>query len=241
MAQAGVTRGRWRRLAPLAALALLAAGLAFAFGDALSFEALAANRAALEGWRDANYALAVAAFLAIYAVATAVALPGAVWLTLAGGFLFGTVAAAALVVAAATAGATALFLATRTGLGDALRGRAGGFLDRMAAGLRENEAGYLLAMRLAPVVPFFVANLAPALLGARLSTFVWTTFVGIIPGAAVYASVGAGLGAVIDRGEMPDLGAIFAWPVLGPLLGLAALALLPAALKALRRPRAETR
>lgn len=241
MAREPTARGGWRRLAPLAALALLAAALALAFDDALSFEALAANRAALEGWRDANYPLAAAAFMAVYALATAVALPGAIWLTLAGGFLFGTVMAAALVVTAATAGATALFLVARTSLGDGLRGRAGGFLDRVAAGLRENEAGYLLAMRLVPAVPFFVANLAPALLGARLTTFVWTTFLGIIPGAAVYASVGAGLGAVIDRGETPDLGAIFAWPVLGPLLGLAALALLPAALKALRRPRTETR
>jgi uncharacterized membrane protein YdjX (TVP38/TMEM64 family) len=232
-------RGRWRRLAPVAALAAAAGAAVWAFGDALSFEALAENRAALEGWRDANWPLAAAAFMAVYAVAAAVAMPGALWLTVGGGFLFGTLAATPMVAVAATAGATALFLAARAGLADALRGRAGGFLDRMAAGLRENEAGYLLAVRLLPVVPFFVANLAPALLGARLRTFVWTTFLGVIPGVAVYASVGAGLGAVIDRGERPDLGVIFDWPVLGPLLGLGALALAPAVAKALRgRPEA---
>ncbi len=224
----------WRRALPLAGLAAAAALAALLLGDRLSFAALAENRAALEAWRDANWPLAAALFMAAYAAAVAVSLPGAVWLTLGGGFLFGTVPAAAMVVVAATAGATALFLAVRAGLGGALRGRAGGFLDRVAAGLRENEAGYLLAMRLVPAIPFFVANLAPALLGARLSTFVWTTFLGIIPGAAVYASVGAGLGAVMARGETPDLDVIFDWPVLGPLLGLAALALLPAVWKALR-------
>jgi uncharacterized membrane protein YdjX (TVP38/TMEM64 family) len=86
-------------------------------------------------------------------------------------------------------------------------------------------------MRLVPIVPFFVANLAPAFLGARTFTYAWTTFVGIIPGTVVYISVGAGLGKQISRGEAPDLGVIFEWHIIGPLLGLAALASLPLFLK----------
>jgi uncharacterized membrane protein YdjX (TVP38/TMEM64 family) len=87
---------------------------------------------------------------------------------------------------------------------------------------------------LIPVVPFFVANLVPALVGVALLPFAVTTFLGIIPGALVYTSVGAGLGEVLDRGETPDLGIIFTPAILLPILGLAALAALPIVLKALR-------
>jgi uncharacterized membrane protein YdjX (TVP38/TMEM64 family) len=103
----------------------------------------------------------------------------------------------------------------------------------MERGFREGEASYLLVMRLVPAVPFFVANVAPAFLGARLSTFVWTTFLGIVPGTVVFISVGAGLGEQLERGERPDLGVIFEPHILGPLLGLAALAALPLVLKRL--------
>jgi uncharacterized membrane protein YdjX (TVP38/TMEM64 family) len=224
----------WRRAAPLIALAVGAAAAIWAFGDLLSFEALEANRERLLAWRDANYWGAALSYAAIYALAVAFSVPGAVWLTLAGGFLFGTVAATIIVVIAATIGATAIFLAAKTGLGDALRARASGWIRRLEDGFQANAASYLLALRLAPVAPFFVVNIAPAFFGVRTWTFVWTTFLGIIPGAAVYASVGAGLGAVFAAGERPDLGVLFDWPVLGPLLGLAALALIPVAVRAIR-------
>ena len=94
------------------------------------------------------------------------------------------------------------------------------------------QVSYLLIMRLIPVVPFFAANLAPAFLGARTWTFLWTTLVGIIPGTVVYISIGAGLGEQLSRGVAPDLGVIFEWHILGPLLGLALLAALPLILKA---------
>jgi uncharacterized membrane protein YdjX (TVP38/TMEM64 family) len=90
-------------------------------------------------------------------------------------------------------------------------------------------------MRLVPVVPFFVANLIPAFVGVGLGKYVVTTFLGILPGGIVYTWVGAGLGEVFARGETPDLGLIFEPYVLGPILGLAALALLPVLLKRLRK------
>lgn len=229
---------RLRRLAPLIALALAGAAAFWAFGDVLSFEALERNRAALIAWRDASYPLAALSFVAVYALAVAVSLPGAIWLTLGGGFLFGTLAGGALTVAGATLGASAIFLAARTGLGDMLRARADGWLGRFESGVRENAVGFMLAMRLAPVVPFFVANLAPAFLGVPFLTYLWTTFVGIIPATFVYASVGAGLGELFALGEKPDLGVIFRPEVLGPLLGLAALSLLPALVRRFRRGRA---
>lgn len=224
-----------RRAAPLIALLVAAVAAALLLGDALSFETLEARRHALRAWADANALLAGAAFVAAYAAAVAVSAPGALWFTISGGLIFGLALGAALSVTGATLGAVAIFLAARSGLGDALRARAGGWVARLSAGFQRNEVEFMLALRLAPVAPFFIVNLVPAFLGVSLRTFTWTTFVGIIPGAVVYASIGAGLDAVIARGERPDLGVIFSWPVLGPLLGLAALSLAPAVWRAVRR------
>lgn len=224
-----------RRAAPLLILLVGAIAAGVLLGDRLSFSALEQNREALLAWRDANYPLAVAGFILAYALAVAFSVPGAVWFTLAGGFLFGTVGATVIVVVAATLGATGIFVAARTGLGEPLRARAGGWLRKLEKGVGENAVSFMLTMRLVPAVPFFVANLAPAFLGVPLGTYVWTTAVGIIPGTAVFASVGAGLGTVFAQGGSPDLGIIFSWPVLGPLLGLAALSALPTVVKLVRR------
>jgi uncharacterized membrane protein YdjX (TVP38/TMEM64 family) len=227
------TKPGWLRFLPVAVIALGALA-AIVFGrDFLSFSALAENYQALTAWRDANFVLAVVAFMALYVVVVAFSVPGASWLTLTGGFLFGVVIGSLMIVPAATLGAVLIFLAARTAIGDALRARAGNWIARMEKGFQEGEISYLLIMRLVPAVPFFVANLAPAFLRARTWTFIWTTFVGIIPGTVVYISIGAGLGEQLERGEQPDLGIIFEPHVLGPLLGLAALAALPLILKRL--------
>ena len=227
----------WRRWAAPACLLLAAVAAWWGLGDRLSFQALADNREALIAWRDAAPLRAGLVYVAIYAAAVAVSLPGALILTLTGGFLFGLFAGAGLTAVAATLGATAIFLAARSAFGARLeaklKGR-GGFMARLRRGAETNQISVLLIMRLVPAVPFFLANLAPAFLGVRLRTYMWTTFVGILPGTAVYTWVGAGLGEVFDRGEAPDLGIIFTWPILGPLAGLSLLAALPMVLRALR-------
>jgi uncharacterized membrane protein YdjX (TVP38/TMEM64 family) len=228
-------RASRRRFIPLALLLVGAVAGVALFGDRLSFEALEAHREALLAWRDANPLRAAGIFVAVYVALVAFSIPGAIWMTLAGGFLFGVAQGSALIVIAATLGATLIFLAARTGLGPALRARVEGWLGRFGQGVRDNEVSFMLTMRLIPAVPFFIANLAPAFLGVSLRTYVWTTLVGIAPATIVYASVGAGLGAVFARGERPDLGVIFSAPVLLPLLGLAALAALPAIVRAVRR------
>ena len=101
--------------------------------------------------------------------------------------------------------------------------------------MRENENSYLFLMRLVPAIPFFVANLAPALMGVKLRNYLLTTFFGIMPGTVVYTWVGAGLGEVFARGEKPDRGILFEWQVLGPILALCVLAALPILLKKLRK------
>jgi len=226
-----------RKLPLLAILAVAVAG-AVLLRDQLSFQALADHRDALIGFRDANYVGTALVFVAAYVLIVAFSLPGATIATLAGGFLFGVFPGVLFNVSAATLGAVAIFLAARWGLGDQLAARidaSEGRIKRLREGLRDNELSVLFLIRLVPAVPFFVANLLPALVGVQLNRFAFTTFFGIIPGALVYTWVGAGLGTVFARGETPDLGIIFEPQILGPLLALAALAALPIVVKAFRK------
>ncbi|MFN4099597.1 MAG: TVP38/TMEM64 family protein [Pararhodobacter sp.] len=225
---------RWLPLALILAGAVL--GIVF-LRDWLSFQALAEHRETLLAWRDANPLTAPALFILAYVLVVAFSIPGAIWVTLTGGFLFGLFPGALYNVTGSTLGAVALFLAVRAGLGERLQARidaSDGRVKRISDGIRENEVPMLLSMRLIPALPFFVANLIPAFLGVGVWRFAWTTFVGIIPGGLIYTSVGAGLGEVFARGEQPDLGIIFTPSVLLPLLGLAALSLLPIVLKRFR-------
>lgn len=226
-----------RRLVPIFAIGAGAVLGWWFLRDALTFQALADNRGALIAFRDANYVVTAAAFIAIYVAIVAFSLPGATIATLTGGFLFATFPGALFNVLGATIGATALFLAARWGFGEKLAARmdgAEGTVGRIKTGIDENQWSMLFLIRLVPAVPFFVANIVPALVNVPLYRFVVSTFLGIIPGAVVYTSVGAGLGQVFARGETPDLGIIFEPQILLPLLGLAALALVPVILKALR-------
>lgn len=233
----GPTHGLLRKLPFLAILGVAAVG-AFVLRDHLSFAALAEHRQALIALRDAHFALTAAGFVLAYALIVAFSLPGATVATLAGGFLFGLFPGVLFNVSAATLGAVGIFLAARAGFGAGFAARMqdrGGAVARLQAGLRDNEWSVLFLMRLVPVVPFFIANLVPAFLGVSLYRFAVSTFLGIIPGGLVYTSVGSGLGEVFARGETPDLGLIFSPHILGPILGLAALAALPMVIKALRR------
>ena len=228
-------------LARLFPLLILAAGLAaffiFDLGRYLSFEALRDNREVLSEWVAANGTWAIATFIGIYIAVVAFSLPGGAIMSLTGGFLFGWLAGTVYIVIGATIGATLVFLAAKTALGDYLRSRAGSAVKKMEAGFQKNAFSYMLFLRLIPAFPFFLVNLVPAFLGVRLSTYTIATFIGIIPGAAVYASVGNGLGAIFDRGETPDLGIIFEPQILLPIVGLAVLSLLPVFYNALKSGR----
>ena len=227
----------WLRRLPI--LLILGAAIlgAVALRDELSFEALARHREALLAFRDAQYLWSVLIFLLAYVALVALSLPGGTVATLTGGFLFGLFPGVLYNVAAAGTGAILVFLAARIGFGAALARKldaAGGKAARLQESLRANEWSILFLMRLVPLVPFFIANLIPAFVGTSLPRFAVSTYLGIIPGALVFTSVGAGLGEVFARGAAPDLGVIFTPPVLLPLLGLAALAALPMLLRAVR-------
>jgi uncharacterized membrane protein YdjX (TVP38/TMEM64 family) len=226
-----------RQLPFLAILAVALVGAAF-LRPYLGFEALAQHREALVGLVTTHYLFAALGFVAAYIVIVALSLPGATVATLTGGFLFGLFPGVLFNLTGATLGAILIFLAARMGLGERLAARIDatpGAVQRLKRGIDENQWSVLFLMRLVPVVPFFVANVLPALLNVPLRRFAITTALGIVPGGLVYTSVGAGLGEVLAAGEQPDLGVIFEPHILGPLLGLAALAALPMVIKMFRR------
>ncbi|MDF1804425.1 TVP38/TMEM64 family protein [Thalassovita sp.] len=222
---------------PLAVILAVALLGGYLLRDYLSFEALRDNRQALLAFRDANYGVTVLAFVAIYVVIVAFSLPGATVATLTGGFLFATFPGVLFNVTAATIGAVVIFTAARWGLGERLAAKmenSQGAVKKIKDGIDENQWSMLFLIRLVPAVPFFVANLVPALVGVPVTRFAVSTFLGIIPGGLVFTSVGAGLGEVFERGETPDLGIIFEPQILLPILGLCALAALPIVIKAVR-------
>jgi uncharacterized membrane protein YdjX (TVP38/TMEM64 family) len=190
--------GRWRYL-PLGIVALAVAAV-FATGTHryLGFEALVEHRGRLQAFVAAHEAKALLVYMAVYVTAVTLSVPGAVFLTLLGGFLFGWLVGGAAAAVAATIGATGLYLVARTSIGDALLHRAGSRVQRLAAGFREDAFSYLLFLRFLPVVPFWITNLASALFGVPLKTFFLATQIGVIPATYAFAVAGSGLDSVLD-------------------------------------------
>lgn len=227
----------WARVALLPAL--IALGFALVMGlhldRYLTFDALAANRLWLLSQVKQTPELVALAFVAVYVAATTLSLPGSSILTMSAGFLFGLYLGTAIAVISATVGATLLFLIARSSFGEFLRDRAPGALQTLKDGFRKGAFNYLVSLRLVPLFPFWLINLAAAFLDVPPRTFIVGTFLGIIPGAAVYASVGNGLGRILDQGRNPDLGILLSPNILIPLLALAALSLVPIGYRNLRR------
>jgi uncharacterized membrane protein YdjX (TVP38/TMEM64 family) len=225
------------RVFPIAVILLVALAGAFTLQDALSFDALRENREALLAFRDQNMGTMALLFVVAYVGIVAFSLPGAAVASVTGGFLFGLAGGAVLNVGSATAGACLIFLAARWGLGAWLTERieaSEGRVQAMQQALRENEVEVLFLMRLIPAVPFFAANLLPALVGVKFRNFALTTALGIIPGGIVFTWIGVGLGEVFDRGEDPDLSLLWEPHVIGPVIGLCLLAAMPILIKSLR-------
>ncbi len=240
------------KLIPLFVL-LAAAALAFAFGwhRALSLEALIARRAELDGFVKSNFPAALLAYLAVYIAAVATSLPGAVFLTIAGGVLFGWLVGGIAAAFGATAGATLIFLLARNALHDFVRRRLGARLSALLDGFRADAFSYLLFLRLVPIFPFFLVNIAPALAGVRLPVFVAATAIGILPGTCAFALFGAGIDSVVagqqdsyqaclaagrsDCRLRFDLGVVLTPQLIAALCALGVAALIPVAVKHWRR------
>ena len=226
----------WRRLLPVAVIVgALIAFFATGANEYLSLDALRENQAALDAWISARFAVALLLFVLAYAALVAISFPGASFLTIAGGFLFGLWAGTAGVVIGATAGAVLLYLAARTVFGDSLRSKAGGFVEKMRRGFEEDELSYMFILRLVPLFPFWAVNIAGGIIGVSLRNYTLGTALGIIPGSFVYVSIGNGIAAgVADSGDL-SLIALLAKPeIILPMVGLIVLALIPVAYKRLR-------
>jgi uncharacterized membrane protein YdjX (TVP38/TMEM64 family) len=216
----------------LGVLALLLVLRATGLADHLSLATLATHREALGTFVAANLPLAALAYVGIYALAVAFSFPGAVFLTLAGGFLFGAAGGTALTVVGATIGATLVFLFARRLFGADALDRLGPKARALGEGIRRNATSYLLVLRLVPLFPFFLVNLVPAFVGVRLLPYVVTTALGILPGTAVFSLAGAGLGDVLEMGGAFDPRAVLTPQILAALVGLAVLSLAAIPLKA---------
>lgn len=218
------------RFLPLAVLVLaLAAFVASGLANHLNWATLARHHAWLAAAIAQHPIEAIVLYVALYAAATALSLPEAAVLTVAGGLLFGTWLGGVLAIVGSTIGAVILFAAARSAFAGWMEKRAGPRISRLRAALHRNGFLYLLAIRLVPLFPFWLVNLSAALAGMRLLPYVGATFLGIIPATLVYAAIGSGISGVLAEGRRPDLTAVFSPAILGPLLALAALALLPIA------------
>jgi len=220
------------KIAVLAALVLgVAAFFYFDLWAFLSFEYLKQNRDRLLDYTHANYATAVLIFIGVYIAQTAFSLPGGLILTLAGGFLFGSALGTLFVNIGATTGATLAFLAARYVLRDWVERRFGGKLEAIQSGFEQNAASYLLTLRLIPLFPFFLVNLAAGITRVKTGVYVAATALGIIPGSFVYAYAGRQLGGIDSPAEIASPRVLLAFVFLGVL------ALAPVAYKKLKARR----
>jgi uncharacterized membrane protein YdjX (TVP38/TMEM64 family) len=187
----------------------------------LTLEALKAHREALDTFYAEHRLLTVFVFMALYIVQTALALPGAIIFSLSAGILFGTFMGTVYAVTAATAGAVLAFLVTRYLFHQTVQKKFGPQLDKLNARLEKDGLHYLLFLRLVPVFPFFLINLAAALTRLPLRTFVLGTLIGIIPGGFAFVNAGASLATINHVGDIASP------RVLGALAFLGIFALVP--------------
>lgn len=193
------TKGSWTRWLPLMVIGgLMAFVFAMGWHQYLSFKTIGLNYEALRTFIEGNLLVAMLLYALLYIGVVALSLPGGLIMTLAGGLLFGWQIGAPLTVLAATIGATIIFLVAKTSFGETLASKAGPWIGKLREGFQENALSYLLFLRLVPAFPFVVVNLAPALLGVPLRTYVFGTLIGIIPGTTAYSIAGAGLGSIVE-------------------------------------------
>jgi uncharacterized membrane protein YdjX (TVP38/TMEM64 family) len=225
--------GRRVRWAPLAAVIVaLALGYVFGLHEYLSLAALRRYQETLAGFVEQNPVLAPLCYVLVYAAAVTLSFPGASFLTIAGGFMFGSVLGTMLAVVAATFGASLIFLIARTSLGELLAEKAGQRIQRLRHGFQEEGFSYLLFLRLVPLFPFWLVNLAAALFGMRIVPYVAATAIGIVPGTFVYSYFGQGLRSALGSGGSPaSIQLLFGLALLGVL------ALIPVAVRRWRRGR----
>ncbi len=229
----------WKRYLPLAVLlSVLAAFFVLRSTghlDFLSLDALKDNQAKLHAWVDNNFLTVYAAYFAIYVLVAACSLPFALLMSLTGGFLFGVVWGGVAIIFAATLGATAVFLATRSAFGDFFLQRAGNKIKKLEQGFQKDVVNYMLFLRFVPVFPFFLINIAAAVFRVPLRVFFLTTLFGVAPGSFIFALSGSSLNDIFAAGQNFSPETILTPKVIGALVGLSLLSLLPILYRKLKK------
>ncbi|MCH9613132.1 MAG: hypothetical protein S4CHLAM102_16380 [Chlamydiia bacterium] len=204
-------------------------GLFILFGgyEYIWFEKLKTQHLYWKAYAENHPIKAVFGYMGGYILIITLMIPGAFLLSLLGGFIFPFPFSSCIVVCSATIGAALLFLATRYAFGSMLRNRGGERLQRIGKEIEERGAHYLLFLRLVPIFPFWLINIAPAFFTVRTWTFIWTTFVGIIPGTLMITYIGRRLGEVLSRDEGITFWGILNLPLILALIALGILSLLP--------------
>jgi uncharacterized membrane protein YdjX (TVP38/TMEM64 family) len=219
-------------------IALIALGFAIVLANGwhryLTLDQLSLHYVELDAFVKAHQALSLLLFIAFYSLGSAFAVPGMLFVTVAGGVLFGVWIATPAVVLGATLGATAIFLAAKAGFAARLQQKSKGMIAKLRAGFHKDAVSYLLLLRLVPAFPFVVVNIACGVIGVKLWPYVWTTALGIIPGVVAYSWAGESFASILAQGGKIDLAGVF-YELLPPLLALAALACVPLVLKRLRK------
>lgn len=217
-----------RRFGPLALIVVLfIAAFASGLADHISLEELRARGSALQAFAHENPLLCAAIYLAIYISSVAISLPGALILSLTGGFLFGPIGGGFAAVTGATGGSTITYLVFRTAFGDMLRKRPTAFLAKVEAGFKGDAFNYLLTLRLIPAFPLLVVNVAAGVMNIRARIFILASILGMIPSSFVYAGIGAGLGHIFAKGGPVTLETLFSPRIYLPIIGMGVLAFLP--------------
>lgn len=208
----------------LALIIALVIGYQNGLGEVLTLENLKDNQESLASIRDDNYLLFVLGYILVYIISVAFSIPGATILTLAGGLLFGLVGTL-FVIMGATIGAILTSILTRSLFRSSLEEKFSKQLKQFNERLQANEAGYLLTLRLLPIFPFFLINILAGLSRTKLSTFAWTTALGIIPGTFAYVNAGTQLSTIEKTSDILSPGLI------GAFVFLAIISLVPGYIK----------
>jgi len=227
-----------RRFGPVVVLvALFVWAVASGIADHISLEELRARAQGLQAFVREHPVQSVATYIVLYVATVSISLPGALILSLSGGFLFGPILGGAAAVTGATGGSTVVFLVSRTAFADFLRLWRNPLLLRIEDGFRDNAFSYLLTLRLIPAFPLLLVNVASGLMGVPLRTFLIASFLGMIPSSFVYAGIGAGLGHVFAHGGPVSLHTLLSPRIYLPIVGMGVLAFLPPLWRHWRRGR----
>ncbi len=182
----------------------------------LSLEAIKNNRDNLLAYTENHYLVAILLAILIYTASTAFSIPGATLLSLTVGFLFGRWVGTVIILLAATLGATLVFLAARYLFAETARQKLNsGLAARLINGFNDNAFNYLLFLRLVPLFPFWLVNLAPAFTPIKVRTYVIGTAIGILPGCFVFANLGQSLGRIDSLNQLVSTETLLAFALLG--------------------------